>query len=102
MRVVHVHQSRAESLACRGFDVVGHDGASGSAFGPEPDERHLRNAVGEHTFAQEHFVKIVDREVDRPLGEWKILPAAEIHALHMTAHTHRKNLANSVVAETSD
>ncbi len=85
-----------------GFDVVGHDDAGGSAFGPEPDERHLRDAVGEHALAQKLLVKIVDREIDGPLGKWQILPAPQIHALKMAANADGKNFANRVVAHARD
>src|ERR1700677_2464799 len=102
MRVVHVHEARAKSFARLRFDVMGHDRACGSAFGPEPDEWHLRDAVGEHALAQKLLVKIVDREVDGPLGKWQLLPAAKIHALKVAAHGDGENFANRVVAQARD
>lgn len=76
--VVEIHQLGAEFDVGGGFDVVGQRGATGSPFGPEPNEGQPAGLAGFHCEDQELLEDALHGPVDWPFGEWDGIAAAKV------------------------
>ena len=95
--VVDVHQLAGPGEAGGGLDVVGHDGAAGVAFGPEPDEGNTLVSAALERQPHEPLEHLVDGAVHRPAGKGLLVPAFEPRALQVAAQRNRKSGPQRIV-----
>lgn len=100
--IIEVHQLMAKIHALFTLNIVSHRHAALGTMGPEPDERHSRDALSLHREQQKRFTNTLHRSIDRPVRERVILPISGVKSLDSPPHRHGGKRSQKIVCSSKN